>query len=44
MIEKKTYRFELTFLLMNLIRFMLFENVYAAHVLKKLITFSNVLT
>ena len=44
MIEKKTYRFKSAFSLMNLIRFMLFENVYAAHVLKKLTIFSNVLT
>ena len=43
-IEKKTYRFESAFSLMNLIRFMLFENAYAAHVLKKLTIFSNVLT
>ena len=43
-IEKKTYCFKLTFSLINFIRFMLFENVYITHVLKKLITFSNVLT
>ena len=44
MIKKKVYRFELTFLLIDFIRFILFKNVYAAHVLKKLIIFSNVLT
>ena len=44
MIEKKAYRFESIFSLMNFIRFILFENVYATHVLKKLIIFSNVLT
>ena len=43
-IEKKAYCFKSTFLLMNFIRFMLFENVYIAHVLKELIIFSNVLT
>ena len=43
-IKKKVYCFELTFLLINFIRFMLFKNVYTAHVLKKLIIFSNVLT
>ena len=43
-IKKKVYRFKSTFLLMNLIRFMLFKNVYAMHVLKKLIIFLNVLT
>ena len=43
-IKKKAYRFESTFLLINFIRFMLFENVYTTHVLKKLIISSNVLT
>ena len=43
-IKKKTYCFESIFLLINLIRFMLFENVYTTYVLKKLITSSNVLT
>ena len=43
-IEKKTYCFESAFSLINFIRFMLLENVYTTHVLKKLITFSNVLT
>ena len=44
MIEKKAYRFESTFSLMNFIYFMLLEDVYATHVLKKLTIFSNVLT
>ena len=43
-IEKKTYRFESISLLISFIRFMLLENVYTTHVLKELITFSNVLT
>ena len=44
MIEKKAYCSESTSSLINLIRFMLLENVYTTHVLKKLTTFSNVLT